>query len=151
MISVLKASKIGGATTARLNMKNFDIEINNMSKAVSMGGGFCGLLNTIVAYTMSAYILENDGKAPVFFASDSSLTQLSEADHIAQGDTIKQNFIQYLVDHAMERQVIIVEQKKRMPFIPKESAEAGIHIVEFSLNKNSGRYGFLNDVFNPED
>ena len=151
LISVLKASKIGGATTARLNMKNFDIEINNMSKAVSMGGGFCGLLNTIVAYTMSAYILENDGKAPGFFASDSSLTQLSEADHIAQGDTIKQNFIQYLVDHAMERQVIIVEQKKRMPFIPKESAEAGIHIIEFSRNKNSGRYGFLNDVFNPED
>lgn len=74
LISVLKASKIGGATTARLNMKNFDIEINNMSKAVSMGGGFCGLLNTIVAYTMSAYILENDGKAPSFFASDSSLS-----------------------------------------------------------------------------
>lgn len=151
LIDMLKASKIGGATTARLNMKNFDIEINSLSKAVSMGGGFCGILNTIIAYTMSAYIIEKGGKAPGFFASDSSLTQLSEAEHISQGDTIKQNFVQYLVDHALERQIIMVEQKKRMPFIPKEDADTGVHIIEFSRNKNSGRYGFLDGVFNPED
>ncbi|MEG2012904.1 MAG: AAA family ATPase [Anaerovoracaceae bacterium] len=151
LIEVLKTSKIGGATTARLNMKNFDLEINNLNKAVSMGGGFCGILNTIIAYTMSAYIIEKGGKAPGFFASDSSLTQLSEAEHILQGDTIKQNFVQYLVNHALERQVIMVEQKKRMPFIPKEDYDAGIHIIEFSRNKSEGRYGFLNEVFNPED
>lgn len=151
LIEMLKTSKIGGATTARLNMKNFDLEINNLNKAVSMGGGFCGILNTIIAYTMSAYIIEKGGKAPGFFASDSSLTQLSEAEHISQGDTIKQNFVQYLVNHALERQVIIVEQKKRMPFIPKEDYDAGIHIIEFSRNKSEGRYGFLNEVFNPED
>ncbi len=151
LIEMLKASKIGGATTARLNMKNFDVEINSFSKAVSMGGGFCGILNTIIAYTMSAYIIEKGGKAPGFFASDSSLTQLSEAEHISQGDTIKQNFVQYLVDHALERQIIIVEQKKRMPFIPKEDTDTGVHIIEFTRNKNSGRYGFLDGVFNPED
>lgn len=151
LIEILKASKIGGATTARLNMKNFDIEINSLGKAVSMGGGFYGILNTIIAYTMSAYIIEKGGKAPGFFASDSSLTQLSEAEHISQGDTTKQNFVQYLVDHALERQIIVVEQKKRMPFIPKDDVDNRVHIIEFSRNKNSGRYGFLDGVFNPED
>ncbi|HCT64536.1 MAG TPA: AAA family ATPase [Lachnospiraceae bacterium] len=151
LIEVLSASKIGGSTTARLNMTNFDIDIGGLKKAVSMGGGFCGIVNTITAFAMSAYLIEHDCKAPGFFAADSPLTQLSEADHIKQRDTIKQNFVQYLIEHACERQVIIVEQKKRMPFIPQEDSNKGIHIIEFSRNKASGRYGFLNDVYNPED
>lgn len=151
LIEVLSASKIGGATTARLNMTNFDIEIGGLKKAVSMGGGFCGLLNTITAFSMSAYLIERDCKSPGFFAADSPLTQLSEAEHIEQRNTIKNNFIQYLIDHAYERQVIIIEQKKRMPFVPQENEEKGIHVVEFSRNRNVGRYGFLNDVYNTED
>ncbi len=43
---ILQASKIGGAASARLNMENFDIEIGGFKKSVSMGGGFCGILNT---------------------------------------------------------------------------------------------------------
>ncbi|BET21090.1 hypothetical protein RGT18_06780 [Solobacterium moorei] len=89
--------------------------------------------------------------APGFYAVDSSLTQLSEAEHKEQSDTIKQNFIEYLIANAHERQVIIVEQTKRMPFVPDENAEAGIHVIRFSRNKTEGRYGFLNDVYNPED
>lgn len=151
LIEVLSASKIGGATTARLNMTNFDIEIGGLKKAVSMGGGFCGLLNTITAFAMGSYLIERESKSPGFFAADSPLTQLSEAEHIEQRDTIKHNFIQYLIDHALERQVIIIEQKKRVPFIPQENEEKGIHVVEFSRNRNVGRYGFLNDIYNPED
>lgn len=151
LIKVLSASKVGGATTARLNMKTFDIEIGGLKKAVSMGGGFCGILNTITAFSMSAYLIERDCKSPGFFAADSPLTQLSEAEHIDQRNTIKNNFIQYLIEHAYERQVIIIEQKKRMPFVPQENEEKAIHVIEFSRNRNVGRYGFLNDVYNAED
>ncbi|MDD3307948.1 MAG: AAA family ATPase [Acetobacterium sp.] len=151
LIEILSAAKIGGATTARLDMTNFDIEIGGLKKAVSMGGGFCGILNTITTLAMSAYLIERNCNAPGFFAADSPLTQLSEADHIELGNTIKLNFMQYLIDHACERQVIIVEQKKRLPFVPQEDDESGIHVIEFSRNIESGRYGFLNDVYNPED
>ncbi len=151
LVEILSASKVGGATTARLNMTNFDIEIGGLSKAVSMGGGFCGILNTITTLAMSSYLIEKDRNAPGFFAADSPLTQLSEADYIEQRNTIKMNFIQYLINHASERQVIIIEQKKRMPFIPQENSENNIHVIEFSGNKASGRYGFLNDVYNQED
>ena len=51
---VLTASKVGGAATARLNMENFDIEIGGFKKSVSMGGGFCGILNTITTLAMSS-------------------------------------------------------------------------------------------------
>ena len=76
---------------------------------------------------------------------------MTEAEYKEQSSTIKQNFIEYLIAHAHERQVIIVEQTKRMPFIPDESDESNIHVIRFSRNKNDGRYGFLNDVYNPED
>lgn len=148
---ILSASKIGGAATARLNMENFDIEIGGFKKSVSMGGGFCGILNTITTLAMSAYLIDLDRNAPGFYAVDSSLTQLSEAEHKEQSDTIKQNFIEYLIAHAHERQVIIVEQTKRMPFVPSEDEEKGVHIIRFSRNKEEGRYGFLNEVYNPED
>lgn len=148
---ILQASKIGGAASARLNMENFDIEIGGFKKSVSMGGGFCGILNTITTLAMSGYLIDLDRNAPSFYAVDSSLTQLSEAEHKEQSNTIKQNFIEYLVSHAHERQVIIVEQTKRMPFVPAESDEDGVHVIKFTRNKEEGRYGFLNEVYNPED
>lgn len=148
---ILKAAHIGGASSARLNMENFDIEIEGLKKSVSMGGGFCGLLNTITTMAMSSYLIDLGRSAPGFYAVDSSLTQLSEAEHKEQNDTIKQNFINYLISNAHERQVIIVEQTKRMPFIPTDSEENAVHVIQFSRNKEKGRYGFLNDVYNAED
>ena len=82
-------------------MENFDIEIGGLKKSVSMGGGFCGILNTITTLAMSSYLIELGRPAPGFYAVDSSLTQLSEAEHKEQNDTIKQNFIEYLIDHAL--------------------------------------------------
>ena len=148
---ILEASHIGGASSARLNMENFDIEIGGLKKSVSMGGGFCGLLNTITTMAMSSYLIDLGRNAPGFYAVDSSLTQLSEAEHKEQNDTIKQNFIKYLISNAHERQVIIVEQTKRMPFIPTDSEEDAVHVIQFSRNKEKGRYGFLNGVYNAED
>lgn len=148
---ILKAAKIGGAESARLNMENFDIEIGGYKKAVSMGGGFCGILNTITTLAMSAYLIDLDRNAPGFYAVDSSLTQLSEAEYKEQSETIKQNFIKYLITHAHERQVIILEQTKRMPFVPSENEVEHVHVIRFTRNKGEGRYGFLNEVYNPED
>ena len=147
LIKFLSASKVSGATTARLNMKNFDIEINIKGKASIMGGGYCALFNTITTYAMSEYIISKNGYAPDFFITDSSLTQLSDTEQVKDIETIKHNFIRYLIDNALKRQVIMIEQKERMPFIPSENPKKGIHVIEFTGSKNVGRYGFLNDVF----
>lgn len=148
--SILTESKIGGASSSRFNMETFDVEIDGLKKSVSMGGGFCGILNTITALAMNEYLLELDRPAPGFYAVDSSLTQLSEAPCVAQADSVKQNFIRYLISNALSHQVIIVEQSDRMPFVPEENETGGVHVIEFSRDKNSGRYGFLNDVYNAE-
>ena len=52
-----------------------------------MGGGFCGILNTITTLAMSDYLIELDRNAPGFYAVDSALTQLSEAEYKEQSKT----------------------------------------------------------------
>jgi len=47
--------------------------------------------------------------------------------------------------------VVIVEHTKRTPFIPEENEGNHVHLIRFTKDKRNGRYGFLNEVFNPED
>lgn len=151
LISALKSSNFGGSSSARLNMKSFDIEIDGHSKPTCMGGGYSAVLNALTIYAMTNYIYKKKGYAPGFLALDSALSQLSEAEHIKTEDSIKYGFIQFLISNALDRQVIVIEHKDKIPFVPKTDITKGIHVTEFTKNKRSGRYGFLNDVVNPED
>ena len=56
----------------------------------------------------------------------------------------------FLISNALQRQVIIIEHKDKIPFILNTDETKGIRITEFTMNKYFGRYGFLNDVFNLE-
>lgn len=150
LISALKSSNFGGASSARLNMKSFDIEIDGHSKPTCMGGGYSAVLNALTVYAMTNYIYQKNGYAPGFLALDSALSQLSEAEHLKTEDSIKYGFMQFLISNALKRQVIVIEHKDKIPFAPKTDESKGIRVTEFTMNKHSGRYGFLNDVFNPE-
>lgn len=150
LITALTNSNFGGASSSRLNMNSFDIEIEGHSKPTCMGGGYSAVLNALTVYAMTNYIYKKDGYAPGFLAMDSALSQLSEAEHIKTEDSIKYGFMQFLISNAFNRQVIVIEHKDKIPFVPKTDASKGIYVTEFTMNKNSGRYGFLNDVFNPE-
>ena len=147
---ILRESKFGGAETARLNMDIFDIEINKMKKAVFSGGGICAILNTITTLALNRYLIELDKFAPGFYAVDSALTQFSESKYKEQDETIKQNFINFLIKHAKDHQIIFIEQTERMPFIPETDESAGIRTKIFTHDKEHGQYGFLNDVYNPD-
>lgn len=120
--SALEGSKIGGASSSRLNMKSFDIEIDNRSKATSMGGGYCAILNAITAFVMGTFIYKKDGYAPRFFVMDSALTQLSEADYITEKNSVKHHFMKYMISQKNNRQIIMIEQKDEIPFIPKSDS-----------------------------
>lgn len=150
LISALKSSNFVGSSSARLNMKSFDIEIDGHSKPTCMGGGYSAVLNALTIYAMTNYIYKKNGYAPGFLALDSALSQLSEAEHIKTEDSIKYGFMQFLISNALNRQVIVIEHKDKIPFVPKTDETKGIRVTEFTMNKHSGRYGFLNDVFNPE-
>ena len=56
----------------------------------------------------------------------------------------------FLISNAFQRQVIVIEHKDKIPFIPKADEMKVIRVIEFTMNTQSGRYGFLNGVYNPE-
>ena len=56
LIPALKSSNFGGSSSARLNMKSFDIEIDGHSKPTCMGGGYSAVLNALTVYAMTSYI-----------------------------------------------------------------------------------------------
>ncbi len=145
LISILKAVMFEGYSSARLNMDTFDLEARGRQKATAMGGGFCGILNTIVALATMEYLSECGKYAPGFLIADSPLSQLSESEFTNKANTMGLAFIQYLLEHRGYGQIIIVEQKEKLPF--SLTNYPNVNVIEFTKNKEHGRYGFLDGVY----
>lgn len=145
LISILKSVNIGGYSSARLNMNTLDIEIAGRQKSATMGGGYCGILNTILAIALMEYLDEEGKYSPNFLMVDSSVSQLSESEYIKKIDNITAAFVRYLVAHADKGQKIFIEHKERFPFHIEENEN--VKVIEFTKSKDHGRYGLLNDVY----
>ena len=114
---ILKAIQFPGAASARLNDATFDIEISGKQKANVMGGGFCGILNTVVLLAIRE-VLYKDGKyTPGILMLDSALTQLSESQYGEKANVIRDSFIKYLLEHQEFGQIIFIDQKEKNAFL----------------------------------
>ncbi len=163
LISILKSCHFEGAGSARLNISTFDLEVGGRAKAISNGGGYCGFLNTVLALTLVEYLAEYGEYSPGLLVADSPLTQLSESEFKAKTDTMKSGFLEYLlsiyknelspskISGAIDKQIIIIEQKEKLPMLNSIiKGEEHVRVIEFTRDKNHGRYGFLNGVFGHE-
>lgn len=158
--SILKACHYEGAGSARLNMHTFDLEVGGRAKAISNGGGYCGFLNTVLALTLVEYLEEYGEYSPGLFIADSPVTQLSESEF--KDNTMKLGLLKYLLSiykndegelnaSTPALQIIIIEQKERLPMLDSVTKEEPhVKVIEFTGVKNKGRYGFLDGVFNYE-
>lgn len=147
--SILEASGYERSGSARINMKAFDLEVGGSQKAISNGGGYCGFLNSVVSLALVEYLEKYGEYSPGIFAADSPLTQLSESEFTSNMNTVKAGFINHLLSISNEGesplvQIIIAEHKEKLPINDKFQA----NLIEFTGDKNHGRYGFLNAVFN---
>lgn len=137
-------SKFENTEKINFNLTSFDIELNNKPKTSFAGGGYTSALNTLTAFCMFKYLLENNGLAPNFFIVDSALSQLSETEFKDDSLTIKTGFLDYLYTNSENKQIILIEHKEKIP--KKFLKYKDVNIIEFTKNKNHGRYGFLNNV-----
>jgi|GEM_PF-260213 len=149
--SILEAIHYEGSGSARINMNTFDLEVGGREKAVSNGGGYCGLLNSVVSLALVECLEKYGEYSPGIFAADSPLTQLSESEFTSSSNTMKVGFVNHLLSISNENespffQIIIAEHKEKLPIDDISQA----NIIEFTGVKNHGRYGFLNGVFNYE-
>lgn len=152
LISILKTCNYDVAASTRFNMNTFDIEIGGQQKALSHGGGYCGFLNTVVALAMVEYLEDSGEYSPGLLVADSPFTQLSEPKSKTKSDTMKVGFLQYLFKNygspASTAQIILIDQKEKLPMLdPMIKRAPHINVIEFTGDKNVGRYGFLDGVF----
>lgn len=154
--SILRDINYEGAGSARINMNTFDLEVGGKGKSNSNGGGYCGLLNTIVGLGLVEFLNEHGKYSPGIFIADSPLTQLSESERIKEENTIKAGFLNHILsvhknEESQPMQIIIAEHKEKLPKLESITKDVpNVNIIEFTGVKNHGRYGFLNDVFNYE-
>lgn len=113
-----------------------------------MGGGFCGILNSVVLLAIREVLYEFGAHTPGILLLDSALTQLSETQYGEKANVIRDSFIQYLLDHQESGQVIFIDQKEKMPTWLNEKSQCEYH--EFTKVRGKGRYGLLYDVYDEE-
>ena len=145
---ILKAIQFPGAASARLNSDTFDIEVGGKQKANVMGGGFCGILNSVVLLAIREVLYESGAHTPGILVLDSALTQLSETQYGENDNVIRDSFIKYLLDHQESGQIIFIDQKEKMPAWLGANSQCKYH--EFTKSREHGRYGLLLDVHDEE-
>jgi hypothetical protein len=138
-------------------METFDLEVGGRAKAISNGGGYCGFLNTVVALTLVEFLEEQGAYSPGLFVVDSPMTQLSESEYTEKQDTLVSGLLDYLIriyasdadaDQTSAEQIIIIEHKDRMPTqLDKLANIPHVKVTEFTRDKEHGRYGFLDGVY----
>ena len=142
------------------------MEVGGRAKSISNGGGNCGFLNCVLALAFVEYLEESGAYSPGLLIVDSPVTMLSESEYTEKQDTMKSGLLRYLRDiysrgdtgnlqtqqdgDAMTsaEQIIIIEQTEKLPMldiIMKDAAH--VNIIQFTKNREHGRYGFLNDVY----
>ncbi len=131
-------------TTARFNMKDFDVEVNGHKKADIHGQGYCSYLNTIVAFTFRRYMEAYAKYNPGFVVIDTPLLGLDQGVTDAAPESMRTALFKFFINHQNDGQIIILENMMHIPALDYEGS--GANVITFTKGLEAGRYGFLNDV-----
>lgn len=141
-------------------METFDLEVGGRPKALSNGGGYSGFLNTALALAFIEFLKGQGEYSPGLLIGDSPLTQLSESEYKTKQETLISGLLNYLVsiytadstsNQTSAEQIIIIEHKDRLPILGDIFPDAPhFKVIEFTQDKEHGRYGFLEGVYQYE-
>lgn len=131
-------------TTARFNMKDFDIEVNRHKKSDVNGQGYCSFLNSIVAVVFRSYMEKYATYNPGFVVIDTPLLGLDQGVADAAPESMRTALFNFFINHQNDGQLIIMENIRHIPKLEYE--KAGANVITFTKGLEPGRYGFLLDV-----
>ena len=131
-------------TTARFNMKDFDIEINGHKKADVNGQGYCSFLNSVVAVVFRSYMEKYATYNPGFVILDTPLLGLDQGIADTAPESMRTALFNFFINHQNDGQIIILENIRHIPKLDYE--KAGANVITFTKGLEPGRYGFLFDV-----
>ena len=131
-------------TTARFNMKDFDIEVNGHKKADVNGQGYCSFLNSVVAIVFRSYMEKYATYNPGFVILDTPLLGLDQGIADTAPESMRTALFNFFINHQNDGQIIILENIRHIPKLEYE--KSGANVITFTQGLEPGRYGFLLDV-----
>ena len=140
---MVKECNYPGNPVARISIDTMDAVVNNKAKK-DEGKGYRAFLNTIMLFNLMKF-LEINGKYPFrFLFLDSPILSLKEnvSEEEQASGGMREALFRYMVNNCGENQVIIAENE-----IPQNVDYTNANLIEFTKNKEKGRYGFFDGVY----
>ena len=133
--------------TVEFDMELFDITVNDNPKP-NRSKGYAAYLNSLLVLSLRCYMNEVAKLNPHFYLLDSPLHGLmTETSDENNEDDLRKGFFKYLFNNYGDDQIIVIEntEKKELPTL--EYNQEDVKIYTFTKDKEKGRYGFLEGVF----
>lgn len=128
-------------------MTLFDIIVNDKPKS-NRSKGYAAYLNSLLVLSLRNYFNERAELNPHFYLLDSPLHGLmTETSDENNEDELRKGFFNYVFNNYGNDQIIIIEntEGKELPHIEYDSRY--VKVYTFTKDKQKGRYGFLDCVF----
>lgn len=128
-------------------MTLFDIIVNDNPKS-NRSKGYAAYLNSLLVLSLRNYFNERAELNPHFYLLDSPLHGLmTETSDENNEDELRKGFFNYVFNNYGNDQIIIIENTddKELPHIEYDSRY--VKVYTFTKDKQKGRYGFLDGVF----
>lgn len=135
----LKSCNYNNLLSVTFDKSTMDIVINGKKKE-SNGKGYNAFFNSVMAIVLSRYMKEKAMYSPNFLLLDSPILSLKENESKKISETIKHSLFENIVDSPKDIQMIVIENE--IPDIDYKDT----NLIQFTKDKNIGRYGFLLEV-----
>ena len=138
---MVKACNYPNKPDSLILLSTYDARIGNKHKRQE-GKGYRAFINTLMLFNLMKY-LEQHGKYNLgMFFVDSPILSLKEKDKITEEERatpeMRKSLFEYLINNCGDNQIVIAENE-----IPDGLDLSNANVIEFTLDENRGRYGFL--------
>lgn len=139
MMTFLEDCKYDNLFSAVFDKADMDIVINGKKKS-SNGKGYNAFLNSALAIVLSRYMKSKAKYSTNLLVLDSPILSLKEKETKKPSESMRNALFENIVKDQNGIQTIIVENE--IPNIDYKNS----NIIQFTKEKDNGRYGFLLDV-----
>jgi len=139
-----------GHPVARISIDTLDAVVNGKFKK-DEGKGYRAFLNTIMLFNLMKFLDAEGTYAPRMLFLDSPILSLKEKKHkIKEKEKatpgMRESLFRYIVNNCGDNQVIIAENE-----LPDGVDYSKARLIEFTMDEEVGRYGFLLSERNVEN
>lgn len=145
--SILSETKFHPIETVEFDFKTFDMKVNDNPKS-NRSKGFKSYFNSCLVLALREYINKVAAINPHFYLLDSPLHGLKTTlDDEVSADDLRRGFFEYVFKNYGDDQIVIIENTDKYDLPAFEYDDKKVKIYTFTKDTKTGRYGFLNGVF----